>query len=157
MLALATLRSRWGGFVGTFVALALGVGLIATVAQVMLANEARTPGRYAAAPVVVISGDPAQPPFSKERADELAAELRKIPGVTGAVPEHVFYAQPAGTDVVEGRGWSSASLAGQGPLTGAVPKSDREIVVGDELGLQLGATVTVITARGPSGYRIRVL
>jgi len=154
MLSMAILRNRWGGFVGTFVALALGVGLMATVAQVMLANEARTPERYAAAPVVVHSGGLERPPFSRERADSLAAGLARVPGVSGVVAEHAFYAQPVGTDVVRGRGWSSASLAGQGILVGAVPKSDRQIAVGDELGLGLGSTVTVITARGPSAYQI---
>lgn len=154
MLAMATLRSRWGGFVGTFVALAFGVGLMATVAQVMLANEARTPERYSAAPVVVFSGGLDRPPFSRERADSFAGDLARIPGVRGVVAEHAFYAQPVGTDVVQGRGWSSASLAGQRPLAGAAPKSDRQMVVGDELGLGLGSTVTVITVSGPSGYQI---
>jgi len=155
MLALATLRSRWGGFAGTFVALALGVGLIATVAQVMLANVARVPERYSQAPVVVHSGSSSLPPFSRERAESLRAELGKITGVAAAVTEHTFYAQPVGTEFVEGLGWSSAFLAGEGLLAGEEPAGDGDVVVGEGFGWKPGSTVTILTAGGPSGYHIK--
>lgn len=157
MLAISTIRERTAAFLGTFVALALGVGLIATTAQVMLANTPQTPARYAEAPVIVRSGGLDQPPFSRERAEALRAELSRIPGVSGAVTEHTFYAQPAGSDVVEGRGWSSSSIAGQRLVAGEAPSGERDLVVGEGLGFQLGATATVFTAAGPSGYQIKGL
>ncbi|WP_167536376.1 FtsX-like permease family protein [Streptomyces ficellus] len=59
-LALSGLRSRWTGFAGSFVALALGVGLLATMglglASTFDAPE-RAPKRFAASPVVVIGTD----------------------------------------------------------------------------------------------------
>lgn len=62
MLSLAVhgLRGRWTAFVGSFVALALGVGLLATMglglASTFDAPE-RAPERFAASPVVVVGTD----------------------------------------------------------------------------------------------------
>ncbi|MFF9869250.1 FtsX-like permease family protein [Streptomyces sp. NPDC013953] len=59
-LAISGLRSRWASFVGSFIALALGVGLLATMglglASTFEAPE-RAPQRFAASPVVVIGQD----------------------------------------------------------------------------------------------------
>ncbi|WP_185923674.1 FtsX-like permease family protein [Streptomyces sp. WAC05374] len=59
-LALSGLRGRWTAFVGSFVALALGVGLLAAMglglASTFDAPE-RAPQRFAASPVVVIGTD----------------------------------------------------------------------------------------------------
>ncbi|MBT2506885.1 FtsX-like permease family protein [Streptomyces sp. ISL-98] len=60
MVALSTLRTRWATFVGSFVALAIGVGLIAImglgVAATFDAPE-RVPERFASSPVVVMGTD----------------------------------------------------------------------------------------------------
>ncbi|WP_413253046.1 FtsX-like permease family protein [Streptomyces anulatus] len=56
MLALSGMRTRWITFVGSFVALALGVGLIAATGLALAATfdaPERGPERFAAAPVVV--------------------------------------------------------------------------------------------------------
>jgi putative ABC transport system permease protein len=59
-LALGTLRTRWTAFTGSFVALALGVAILA-VMGLALASAAdaprRAPERFAAAPVVVRGQD----------------------------------------------------------------------------------------------------
>jgi putative ABC transport system permease protein len=59
-LAISGLRGRWASFMGSFVALALGVGLLATMglglASTFEAPE-RAPQRFAASPVVVIGQD----------------------------------------------------------------------------------------------------
>ncbi|MER5429185.1 FtsX-like permease family protein [Streptomyces sp. NPDC002588] len=55
-VALLTLRARWAAFVGSFVALALGVGLLAVMGQALAAAQhapERAPERFALAPVVV--------------------------------------------------------------------------------------------------------
>ncbi|KIF75036.1 hypothetical protein QR77_16040, partial [Streptomyces sp. 150FB] len=55
-LALRGVRTRWVTFVGSFVALALGVGLIAATGLALAATFGaphRGPERFAAAPVVV--------------------------------------------------------------------------------------------------------
>ncbi|MFF2410625.1 FtsX-like permease family protein [Streptomyces sp. NPDC058092] len=60
IVALATLRTRWTTLIGAFVALALGVGLIAVMglglASTLGAPE-RAPQRFAGAPVVVMGDD----------------------------------------------------------------------------------------------------
>lgn len=59
-LALSTLRARWALFAGTFLALSLGVALIAATGQVLDATRGTSkpggPGRYDAAAVVVRAG-----------------------------------------------------------------------------------------------------
>lgn len=60
MLALSGMRTRWIIFVGSFVALALGVGLIAATGLALAATfdaPERGPERFAAAPVVVRAAD----------------------------------------------------------------------------------------------------
>ncbi|WP_434091515.1 FtsX-like permease family protein [Streptomyces anulatus] len=60
MLALSGMRTRWITFVGSFVALALGVGLIAATGLALAATfdaPERGPERFAAAPVVVRAAD----------------------------------------------------------------------------------------------------
>jgi len=55
-IALQTIRTRWAAFVGTFTALVLGVGLVATVAVAFAAAfdvPELGPQRFSAAPVVV--------------------------------------------------------------------------------------------------------
>ncbi|MEU2849117.1 hypothetical protein ABZ665_32200, partial [Streptomyces sp. NPDC007049] len=59
-VALRTLRSRWTTFVGSFIALSLGVGLIATMGLALAASldaPERRPERFAKAPVVVKGAD----------------------------------------------------------------------------------------------------
>ncbi|MGW7094039.1 FtsX-like permease family protein [Streptomyces sp. NPDC054874] len=60
MLALRGMRTRWVTFVGSFVALALGVGLIAATGLALAATfdaPERGPERFAATPVVVRAAD----------------------------------------------------------------------------------------------------
>ena len=61
-VALATVRTRWVAFAGTFAALALGVSVIATMTLVLAAASGggghQSPERFAAAPFV-IQADPA--------------------------------------------------------------------------------------------------
>ena len=56
-LALATVRTRWAAFAGTFAALALGVSVIATMTLVLAAasggNPHQHPERFAAVPYVI--------------------------------------------------------------------------------------------------------
>ena len=53
MLALATLRTRWRSFVGSFVAVALGVAVLAAALLVFDSARPAAPPRLAAADVVV--------------------------------------------------------------------------------------------------------
>ncbi|WP_412538929.1 ABC transporter permease [Longispora sp. K20-0274] len=159
MLSLATVRRRWVSFVGTFVTLALGVALIASTLLVYLAAEPAVPERFAGTPVYV---QRTGTPWSPETVRDLSARLAAVPGVTGVVADHSFYAQlvldghPHGRPNVrdpQGHAWSTAGLAPY-PVTGRPPMSAGEIVVGGAAGLNPGATVTVLTATGPAPYTV---
>ncbi|MDT0460650.1 FtsX-like permease family protein [Streptomyces sp. DSM 41527] len=105
-LALSTLRARWALFAGTFLALALGVALIAATGQVLDATRSRSqpggPGRYDAAAVVVRAGQSfavgfgsgdaayderrtATSPHRLGDARRIADAVRAVPGVRRAV------------------------------------------------------------------------
>ncbi|MET7937506.1 ABC transporter permease [Streptomyces sp. NPDC005322] len=162
-VAVCTLRTRWVTFVGSFVALALGVGLIATMGLALastLSAPERGPERFARAPVVVRGADTlrvpspvgvrvkplAQPrPVSVELADRLAR-------VGKTVPDRGF---GLGGGKV-GRPWSTAAFAPYRLTSGRAPATAGEVVVmGDraEPSRRLtlaGATRTVVgTVTGP--------
>jgi putative ABC transport system permease protein len=164
-VALATVRTRWAAFAGTFAALALGVSVIATMTLVLAAasggNPHQRPERFAAVPYV-IQVDPnlqvrgrygsvdsvpllAQP-------DVPASVIARLPG---AVPDRSFYAQVQGAPAVQpalGHGWSSAAFAPYTLTSGHAPRSDSQIVVAGPAAV--GRRVSVITARGSRTYTI---
>lgn len=105
-LALSTLRARWALFAGTFLALSLGVALIAATGQVLDATRGTSkpggPGRYDAAAVVVRAGQSftvgfgsgdgayderrtATSPHRLGDARRIADAVRAVPGVRRAV------------------------------------------------------------------------
>ncbi len=163
--ALATVRTRWAAFAGTFAALALGVSVIATMTLVLAAasggNPHQRPERFAAV-LYVIQADPdllvrdrygsvdsvpllAQP-------DVPASVIRSLPG---AIPDRSFYAQVAGRPAAQpalGHGWSSAAFAPYGLTAGHAPRSDSEIVVAGPA--TIGRRVPVITASGSRTYTV---
>lgn len=123
-LALATLRTRWTAFAGTFAALALGVSVIATMALVLAAadqgNANQEPQRFAAAAFVIRAdpgmqvldrnGDLDTVPFP-EQPDVPAAVSARLPA---AIPDRSFFAQVQGSSPAQpalGHGWSSAPSA----------------------------------------------
>ncbi|GIF73488.1 ABC transporter permease [Asanoa siamensis] len=171
MLAWSTVRERWTGFVGSFVALTLGVGVLTTALVVFVSAQPAVPERLAGAAVVVQSpagGEDAEAyveyvPWSAARAEELAASLRAIDGVAAAVPDRSFYAQlvrdgrpvgdpPAGDPI--GHGWSTAALAPYALVDGAAPAAADEVALDAAYGLAPGATAAVLTAIGPREMRV---
>ncbi|WP_406501369.1 FtsX-like permease family protein [Streptomyces sp. NBC_01590] len=78
-VALASLRTRWTALTGTFVALALGVGLIAAMGLGLastLGAPDRAPQRFAASPVVVMGDDTLTVPV--RRGPSTAEVTRKL-------------------------------------------------------------------------------
>jgi putative ABC transport system permease protein len=164
-VALATVRTRWAAFASTFVALALGVSVIATMTLVLAAasggNPHQRPERFAAVPYV-IQVDPnlqvrdrygsvdsvpllAQP-------DVPASVITQLPG---AIADRSFYAQVQGVAAVQpalGHGWSSAAFAPYVLTSGHAPRSDNEIVVAGPA--TVGSRVSVVTGGGSQTYTI---
>ncbi|HET6858855.1 MAG TPA: FtsX-like permease family protein [Streptomyces sp.] len=92
MLTVATggLRSRWATFVGSFVALAIGVGLMTTMTLGIAASldpPTRTPQRFASSPVVV------------RGTDTLTVEVRRGPG-TARVSKKLAHPHPVDAELV---------------------------------------------------------
>ncbi|GKQ39989.1 FtsX-like permease family protein [Streptomyces sp. A012304] len=139
-VALRTLRARWAAFVGSFVALALGVGLLAVMGQALAASQRapeRAPERFAVAPVVV-QGQSAlrvDTPTGVRTAD--LARPRAVPAATvaalralGPVTEDRTFPMkvtgaPGG---LVGHPWSTARFAPYELTAGRAPRADGEVV-----------------------------
>ncbi|MEH1165469.1 FtsX-like permease family protein [Micromonospora sp. CPCC 205539] len=156
-----------------FVAVAIGVALVAAATLLLASGRPQVPDRLAQAAVVVqspeagASADEFMPtrPWSAIAAAELVGRLAGLPDVVAAVPDRTFYAQPlvdgrpsaADTrreDARQGHGWSSARLGGLRLTAGEPPRRPGEVVVDRALGLRTGAPVTLLTAIGPESYTV---
>ncbi|RLP88668.1 ABC transporter permease [Micromonospora sp. BL4] len=156
-----------------FVAVAIGVALVATATLLLASGRPQVPDRLAQAAVVVQSpeagteADSFVPtrPWSATAAAELTSRLAGLPGVAAAVPDRTFYAQPLvgdrpsaadarREDAHQGHGWSSAQLGGLRRTAGEPPRKAGEVVVDRALGLRTGVPVTLLTAAGPEPYTV---
>ncbi|MEV0648082.1 FtsX-like permease family protein [Phytomonospora sp. NPDC050363] len=166
----ATIKTRWTSFLGTVGALALGVAIVTAALLVHVSAEPSVPARYAETGVLV-HGALAEPgsdgyrapvPWPAERTAELSGKLARVDGVSQVVADHSFYAQavldgePAGDPRADpqGHGWSSTLLGGHGLTEGSAPAAPGEIAVGEDLGVETGTALTVLTASGPAVYEV---
>ncbi|TBO58661.1 FtsX-like permease family protein [Streptomyces kasugaensis] len=167
-LALSTLRTRWTLFAGSFIALALGVALIAGTGQVLDATRGTSkpagPGRYDAAAVVVRAGqsftvgfgtgdgayDQRQTATSPHRIEDVrrvADAVRAVPGVRQVVIDRSLPARVvaghAGDTAARpvGHGWSSARLTPFHLVRGHAPAGDGQMVLAASLAERAGADV----------------
>ncbi|MGW4627680.1 FtsX-like permease family protein [Streptomyces rubiginosohelvolus] len=174
MLALRGIRLRWVTFVGSFVALALGVGLIAATGLALAATfdaPERGPERFAAAPVVVRAdgflrvdtptGTRTAPldrpgPVPPGLAAQLATlgrtvEDRSFPA--DIVDPHA--GQDAGARV--GHPWSVAADAPYRLATGRAPAAPGEVVVTTGPGNPRLRTGDRVQVRTPAGSEARTV
>ncbi|MDI6100097.1 FtsX-like permease family protein [Actinoplanes sp. NEAU-A12] len=143
--AWAMVRHRFASFAGTFVAVFLGVAVVAGSATLYLSSRPQAPARYDQAPVLVTPPDPGtgddrdRRAWTAEEAAGLAARLGAVPGVAAAVPDPWFYVQrveagrPAGDPqaaLVDGHAWSSAVLGGYRLTSGRAPAAPGEVALG---------------------------
>ncbi|MFI1049475.1 FtsX-like permease family protein [Streptomyces griseoruber] len=174
-VAVRTLRARWAAFAGSFVALALGVGLLTVMGQALAASAdapVRTPERFAAAPVVVRGQDSLRvtTPVGVRTA-ELAVP-RAVPAATVAalralgpvVQDRSFPVRAAdGPAGLTGHPWSTARFAPYALTAGRAPRTADEVVttgdwasVGDRLETGHGPVRVVGTVRaGDDAVRAR--
>ncbi|MFE9368638.1 ABC transporter permease [Streptomyces sp. NPDC006711] len=139
--ALRTLRTRWVTFVGSFVALCLGVALIAVMGLALASSldaPGRGPERFAAAPVVVKGQDTLVVPTSIGERTRKLAQPRAVPDDAVAKLRHLgtvvedrsFAVRCEGgpADLV-GHPWSTAAFAPYRLDAGRAPEAADEVVV----------------------------
>ncbi|MEU9605637.1 FtsX-like permease family protein [Streptomyces sp. NPDC048057] len=139
--ALHALRARWITFVGSFVALALGVALIAVMGLALASSldaPDRGPERFAAAPVVVKGQDVLEVSTPLGTRSHELAQPRAVPDAVvarlrslGAVVEDRSFAVRARGGPVDlvGHPWSTAAFAPYALDAGRAPRAPDEVVV----------------------------
>ncbi|MGW4839798.1 FtsX-like permease family protein [Streptomyces globisporus] len=174
MLALRGIRLRWVTFVGSFVALVLGVGLIAATGLALAATfdaPERGPERFAAAPVVVRAdallrvGTPTgtrtapldRPgPVPPGLAAQLAALGRTVEDRT--FPADIMHPHPGeGADARVGHPWSVAAAAPYRLATGRAPAAPGDVVVTTGTGGPRLRTGDRVRVRTPAGSEARTV
>lgn len=158
-VALSTLRVRWVTLIGTFVALALGVALIVTMALGLASTvdaPEQKPDRFAAAPVVVHGADELRVPSPSGERTQPLAQPRGVPGEVvqalaakaPVVADRSFLAWVTGQDdALVGHPWPVAAFGGYRLIAGHEPGEAGEVVLAGEPAL-VGTTVTVRTQAG---------
>ncbi|GGN22195.1 FtsX-like permease family protein [Streptomyces fuscichromogenes] len=138
---LRSLRTRWVTFVGSFVALSVGVALIAVMGLVLASSldaPDRGPERFAVAPVVVKGQDTIEVPTSIGDRTQKLAQPRPVPADTiaklrdlGTVVEDRSFAVRAegGPADLVGHPWSTAAFAPYELDAGRAPGAADEVVV----------------------------
>ncbi|WP_171164267.1 FtsX-like permease family protein [Streptomyces sp. I05A-00742] len=138
---LHTLRTRWVTFVGSFIALSLGVALIAVMGLALASSldaPDRGPERFAAAPVVVKGQDTLEVPTSTgDRTQRLAqpravpeAAVAKLRGLGTVVEDRSFAVRAEGGPAgLVGHPWSTAAFAPYELNAGRAPEAADEVVV----------------------------
>ncbi|MBP2334779.1 putative ABC transport system permease protein [Saccharothrix coeruleofusca] len=171
MLSIATLKSRWTSFAGTFVAVFLGVAILSMTGLVLMSAQPEIPERYAGTQVYAQSAAVGQEdgtftdtkPWSPERTAELVKAFEAIPGVQKAVPDRNFYAQavidgkPVGdqdSGNPQGHSWSSAALAPYSISEGNPPSKQDDVVVEKSLGVSPGSKISLLTGDGPKDFTV---
>ncbi|MEV0299949.1 FtsX-like permease family protein [Streptomyces prasinus] len=140
-VALRTLHTRWVTFLGSFIALSLGVALLTVMGLVLAASSdapARAPERFAAAPVVVRGQDTLRVPTPVGDRTQKLAQPRAVPAPTvaklkrlGTVVEDRSFPVRAhgGPGELVGHPWSIATFAPYRIDAGRAPRTADEVVV----------------------------
>ncbi|WP_217546677.1 FtsX-like permease family protein [Streptomyces sp. GbtcB6] len=156
-IAAATLRHRLTGFVGAFVALALGTTMIGMMTLTLAATFGTPhpgPQRFKDASAVVVprgfEGDPMKAPAV------LPADLvAKVTAAGHATPDRSFPARLAtGPSDTTGHPWSSAHYACYRLMAGRAPGAAGEIVVSGGSKELIGRRTEVATRDGVRRYRV---
>lgn len=147
-VTLAALRTRAVTLLGTFVALALGVGLLATTGLALASTldaPPQRPERFAGAPVVVRAFDEVR---IGDRTEPLAHPHGVPPELAARFPAAIidrsFPVRADNRDLV-GHPWPVATYGGYRLVAGRVPARADEVVLS---GSAPGSTITVTTAAG---------
>ena len=166
-VAVQTLRMRWVSFLGSLIALVLGIAQVAAMGLLlagMLHLPDRPAERFSAAPAVVYPHDATWDPAKHDlgvrslvSAVGVSPELLAKVSATGpVVVDREFYAQVLGGPADQvGHAWSVARFGGYRLTAGRAPAGDREVVVAaGRPALRPGARITVLTADEVGTYTV---
>ncbi|MFJ8882617.1 FtsX-like permease family protein [Streptomyces sp. NPDC102402] len=167
--ALRSMRTRWVTFVGSFTALALGVGLIAMTGLALAATfdaPERAPERFAGAPVVVAPSDTLRVATPVGERTARLTDPRPVPealadGLSAlgrTAEDRTFAVRLAGTEAV-GHPWSVAGEAPYHLTSGRAPAATGEVVVteGAGRGLRAGDRIRITAPGAAAGAGTRTV
>ncbi|GAA4586378.1 putative ABC transport system permease protein [Actinoplanes octamycinicus] len=163
MIAWAMVRHRFASFAGTFVAVLLGVAVVAGSVTLYLSSRPQPPERYRSSPVMVQApsvgtndfGEPEIRSWTTTEMSKISDKLRQDARITAVIPDPVFYVQEdgvedEGTAKIDGHAWSSAALGGYHLSAGREPGKPGEVVAARAVNSRL----EVLTARGPETWTV---
>lgn len=169
-LAWQTVRARAGGFVGTFIALALGVALLSVMALTLASTAGAGDGPprwYIDAPVVVSGADSITVTTGsgedRETDTTRTARHQAVPAdlparLTAAgltvVVDHAGHAMADGAPGDTVHPWSAAALHPYTWVAGGAPAGPGDIVLTAPTAHRPGETITVQTVRGPEQFTV---
>src|SRR5215471_16413255 len=171
MIALAwhTVRARWASLAGSFIAVALGVALLASMTLIMASTVgAPRPPRWFTNPDVVVAGTNSvsittgsgdNRDTSTETTDDAravpAALAQRLAGLgAGIVVDYAASAAAAGVPGDTMHPWSAAALHRYTWVSGGPPRAAGQIVLTAPVRLRPGAAVVVQTAAGPRRFTV---
>lgn len=160
-LAAQTMRARWAGFAGVFVALTLGVCLLTITGLAITATLRgdRVPVWYSDAALVAVAsdtisvrvgtGDEASTATNttEVRPAVPAAAVARLSALPGAILDRRIPAM-AGDVAVDVHPWASAALHPTGTIAGRAPAAAGEVVVTTDSGHAVGDQLPVRTGQG---------
>lgn len=165
-------RRRPGAFVGTFLAAFLAIALISGSGLLLFSVlTAKAEDRFAGVDVVLAKGRSVELTTAVDKGDEVKVKVKSerltgagvldpglagvvagVPGVEGVVADVTFPVALGRTSAVA-HGWVSAGLTPYALREGVAPGSG-EVVVGDELGLEVGQTARMTSKTGTREVRV---
>src|SRR5215472_7533238 len=171
MIALAwhIVRARWASLAGSFIAVALGVALLASMSLIMASTVgAPRPPRWFTNPDVVVAGTNSvsittgsgdNRDTSTETTDDAravpAALAQRLAGLgAGIVVDYATSAAAAGVPGDTMHPWSAAALHRYTWVSGGPPRAAGQIVLTAPVRLRPGAAVVVQTAAGPRRFTV---
>ncbi|MFH8758786.1 ABC transporter permease [Streptomyces atroolivaceus] len=166
--ALRSMRTRWVTFIGSFVALALGVGLITMTGLALAATidtPERGPERFAGAPVVVAPSDTLRVATPVGERTARLAGPRPVPQRLAAglsalgrtAEDRTFPVRLAGEGAV-GHPWAVAAATPYRVLSGRAPEAGEIVVTaGVGSGLRTGDRVRTATPGSGAGTETRTV
>jgi len=171
MIALAwrTLRGRSTSVAGAFVALALGVALLAAMTLILASTIGATSGPrwYARAGVVIAGMDTVSVTTGSGDSSDTnttgTGQARAVPpglvaplvALAGrAVADYAGYAAAAGVPGDTLHPWAAAALHRYAWVSGGPPRSDGQVVLTAPARYRPGDRLTVLTAAGPRRFTV---